>query len=245
MCAYNAGERPAGMRQSVPADEDTAAGLGFKGYVTSDCAAITDISGGHKFSPDLEHASVEAVRAGTDTSCGEEFATLAAAVKDGLISEAEIDASVRRLFTARIRLGLFDPPSQVRYDAIPMSAVDSAEHRALSLRTAEEAIVLLKNDGTLPLAKSVKTIAVVGPNAASLAAIEGNYNAVPSHPVLPLNGMEKQFGAEHILYTQGSPYAAELPVPAPRTLFHPAMTRASLGCGASTSTTWSSRERLH
>ena len=83
-------------------------------------------------------------------------------------------------------------------------------------------MVLLKNDGILPLKKSVKTIAVIGPNAASLAAIEGNYNAIPSHPVLPLGGMEAKFGAANVLYAQGSPYVSELPLVVPRTLLHPA-----------------------
>src|SRR6185312_9824381 len=145
--------------------------------------AITDVAEGHKFAPDIEHASAVSVKAGTDTSCGDEYASLTKAVRDGLISEAEIDKSVRRLFTARFELGMFDPAAKVAYARIPFSENDSAAHRELARVVAEKSMVLLKNDGILPLKKNVKTIAVIGPNAASLAAIEGNYNAVPSRLV--------------------------------------------------------------
>ncbi len=229
MCAYNAINGQPACANTYLLSDTLRKTWGFKGYVTSDCAAISDISGGHKFSPDLEHASVEGVRAGTDTSCGKEYASLVKAVHDGLISEAEIDVSVKRLFAARFELGLFDPPSQVAYARIPFSENDSEAHRQFARTVAEKAMVLLKNDGILPLKKGVKTIAVIGPNAAALAAIEGNYNAVPSHPVLPLGGMEARFGASHILYAQGSPYVSELSVPVPRTVLHPASGDAKFG----------------
>jgi len=227
MCAYNAVDSmPACANPNLLA-KTLRQDWKFQGYVTSDCLAITDISVGHKYSVDLEHASAAAVRAGTDTTCGTEYSTLIKAVHDGLISEAEIDTSVRRLFTARIRLGLFDPPSLVSYAQIPFSEDDSPAHRELSRKAAEESMVLLKNNGILPLAKSVKTIAAIGPNAAALAAIEGNYNAVPSHPVLPLAGMEAKFGS--VLYAQGAPYVAELPLPVPRSILHPAAGDAHFG----------------
>jgi beta-glucosidase len=219
MCAYNAIDGQPACANTYLLQDTLRKTWEFQGYITSDCAAITDVSGGHKFAPDLEHASVLAVRAGTDMSCGQEYASLTKAVHDGLIAESEIDTSVRRLFTARIRLGLFDPPAQVQYAQIPFSEDDSEAHREFSLKVAEESMVLLKNDGVLPLSERGKTIAVVGPNAASLAAIEGNYNAVPSRPVLPLAGMEKQFAK--VLYAQGSPYVEELPLPVPRTVLHP------------------------
>jgi beta-glucosidase len=221
MCAYNAIDGKPACANPYLLDDTLRRTWGFKGYVTSDCAAITDVAVGHKYSPDMEHASAASVKAGTDTSCGKEYASLVKAVKEGLISESEIDTSVQRLFEARFRLGLFDPPSQVAYARIPFSETDSAAHRELARVVAEKSMVLLKNNGILPL-KNVKTIAVIGPNAASLAAIEGNYNAVPSHPIVPLTGMENKFGATSILYSQGSPYVAELPLPVPRTLLHPA-----------------------
>ena len=221
MCAYNAVDGEPACANTMLLQDRLRKDWGFDGYVTSDCAAITDIAVGHRYSPDLEHAAVAAVRAGTDTSCGKEYAVLVKAVQDGLISEKEINRSVNRLFTARFELGLFDDPAKVVYAQIPFTEDDSPTHRELSLQTAEKSIVLLKNDGILPLRKSVK-IAVIGPNAASLAAIEGNYNAVPSQPILPLIGLEKAFGADQIRYAQGSPYVSELPVPVPRTLLHPA-----------------------
>jgi beta-glucosidase len=220
MCAYNAIDGKPACANPYLLDNTLRKTWGFKGYVTSDCAAITDVAVGHKYSSDMEHASADSVKAGTDTSCGKEYASLVKAVKEGLISESEIDTSVQRLFEARFKLGLFDPSGQVAYAQIPFSETDSAAHRELARAVAEKSMVLLKNDGILPL-KNVKTIAVIGPNAASLAAIEGNYNAVPSHPVIPLTGMENKFGATNILYSQGAPYVAELPLPVPRTVLHP------------------------
>jgi beta-glucosidase len=228
MCAYNAVDGAPACANTMLLQDRLRKDWGFNGYVTSDCGAVTDISVGHRYSPDLEHAAVAAVRAGTDTSCGDEYAVLVKAVQDGLISEKEIDRSVDRLFRARFELGLFDDPAKVKYAQIPFSEDDSSAHRGLALRTAGKSIVLLKNDGVLPLKESV-TIAVVGPNAASLAAIEGNYNAVPSQPVLPLAGLEHLFGADHVRYAQGSPYVSELPLPVPRTLLHPADGDARFG----------------
>jgi beta-glucosidase len=231
MCAYNAVDGEPACANTMLLQERLRKDWGFDGYVTSDCGAVTDIAEGHRYSPDVEHAAVAAVRAGTDTSCGDEYATLTKAVKDGLISEKEIDRAVDRLFTARFELGLFDNPANVKYAQIPFAEDDSAAHRALALTTAERSLVLLKNDGVLPLKKSL-TVAVVGPNAASLAAIEGNYNAVPSQPVLPLAGLEQLFGSTHVLYAQGSPYVSELPLPVPRTLLHPAEGDARFGLKA-------------
>ena len=220
MCAYNSlfGE-PACANKRLLA-ETLRGAWGFRGYVTSDCWAVTDISEGHKFAPDPVRAAADALRAGTDTSCGPEYARLAKAVQDGLVKESEVDTAVTRLFTARMRLGQFDGPEKVAYARIPVSELDSAAHRALALRAADEAMVLLKNDGALPLAASVKTVAVIGPNAASLAAIEGNYNAIPSTPVTPVAGLEAGLGGSRkVLYAQGSPYVAELGIVVPRTAF--------------------------
>ena len=193
----------------------------FQGYVVSDCGAVEDIVAGHKFAPDIEHASVDAVRAGTDNTCGDEYVTLAQAVKDGLIKERELDVSLQRLFIARFRLGLFDAPGTGPFANIPVSQIDSPEHRRLALQAARESIVLLKNQvGILPFSPTVKTIAVIGPNAESLVSLEGNYNGTPPRPVLPLDGIRKQFaGKAEVLYSQGSPFVTELPLPVPRTAF--------------------------
>ena len=228
MCAYNSIDGEPACANTMLLQTILRKDWGFNGYVTSDCAAINDVFVGHKYSPDLEHAAAVSVKAGTDTSCGKEYAVLVKAVHDGLISEKEIDRSVERLFTARFELGLFDDSAKVKFAQIPFSEDDSAAHRQLALDAAGKSIVLLKNDGVLPLKKTM-TVAVIGPNAASLSAIEGNYNAVPSQPVLPLAGMEAMFGAANVKYAQGSPYVSELPLPVPRTALHPAAGDARFG----------------
>jgi len=222
MCAYNAVDGAPACANKYLLQDTLREAWKFRGYVTSDCGAVEDITTGHKFTADNEHGSAVAVQAGTDTTCGNEYVALPKAVQDGLIKESEIDTALRRLFTARIRLGMFDPPDAVSFNRIPFSEDDSPGHRELALRAAREAIVLLKNhDGFLPLKSSIKTIAVVGPNAESLAALEGNYNGVPSHPVYPLDGIRKVFdGKAKVLYAQGAPYLEQLPVPVPRTVFH-------------------------
>jgi beta-glucosidase len=224
MCAYNSINGEPACANKMLLAQTLRQAWGFNGYVTSDCGAIDDFFSpeGHHFSSDAEHASASAVLAGTDTNCGDTYKALVKAVQSNLLPESAIDTAVKRLFTARFRLGMFDPASSVRYAQIPFSEVDSAPHRALSLDAAREAMVLLKNDGTLPLKRGVRTIAVVGPNAASLPALEGNYNAIPSHPVLPLDGIIQEFPSAKILYAQGSAYVEGVPVPAPRTIFRAA-----------------------
>ena len=223
MCAYNAVDGEPACANTYLLQRTLRDAWKFQGYVTSDCGAVEDITSGHKFTPDTEHGSAAAVRAGTDTTCGNEYVTLVKAVRDGLIKESEIDTAVKRLFTARIRLGMFDPPESAPYNRVPMSEVDSAEHRRLALQVARESMVLLKNrNGVLPLKTGIKKIAVIGPNAESLASLEGNYNGTPSAPVLPLSGLHQRFaGKAEVLYAQGSVYVSQQPVPVPRTVFHP------------------------
>jgi beta-glucosidase len=224
MCAYNAIDGLPACANKNLLEEHLRKAWGFNGYVTSDCGAVDDffMPKTHMTSPDAEHAAATAVLAGTDTNCGNTYNALTKAVKEGLISEAAIDVAVKRLFTARFRLGLFDPDAQVPYASIPMSEDDSALHRELALKTAHEAMVLLKNENNfLPIDPKAKTIAVIGPNAAALAALEGNYNAVPSHPVLPVDGLRAEFKSAKVLYAQGSAYVEGLPVPLPRTALHP------------------------
>src|SRR6202020_2293405 len=203
MCAYNAIYGFPACASPLLLTQKLRDAWKFEGFVTSDCGAIGDFystekqgfsgTAGHHFSPDAAHASAKAVLAGTDTSCGDEYDALPQAVKEGLLPESALDTALKRLFTARVRLRLFDPPSSVAYARIHFDQVDSEAHRALALEVADKSMVLLKNDhAALPLL-GVKTLAVVGPNAASLIALEGNYNGTPSHPVLPLDGIMHHF----------------------------------------------------
>ena len=215
MCAYNDVDGSPACASQMLLHLTLQKEWHFDGYVVSDCAAITDIAMGHKFSPDLVHAAASSVLAGTDLSCGNEFSALVDAVHQGLISDAAIDAAVKRLLTARFRLGMFDPPEQVPYSKIAFSENDSQAHAALALQTARSSMVLLKNDkAILPLKSSIRSVAVIGPNAAALAALEGNYNAIASHPVTPLSALQIRLPGR-VRYAQGSPYAegASLPVP--------------------------------
>ena len=224
MCSYNAIDGTPACASDLLLKQVLRQDWRFKGFVTSDCGAIEDLFkiNAHHFSIDKEHAVAAAVLAGTDTSCSKAYLALPAAVQQGLLTGADLDRSVERLFEARIRLGLFDPPQQVPYAAIPFSEVGSAAHAALALKAARESIVLLENKKhSLPLSPSIRTIAVVGPNASTLASIEGNYNAVPRVPELPLDGLRREFSHTKILYAQGASYADGLPVPIPRTQFHP------------------------
>ena len=235
MCAYNAIDKSPACANQQLLNTILRGEWGFKGYVTSDCGAVDDFfsANGHHFSADRESAAAAAVLAGTDTNCGGTYRALAGAVKTGLISEADIDISVKRLFEARYKLGLFDPEEMVAYSEIPFSEVDSPAHRELAVLAARESIVLLKNESSfLPLKSRLRTIAVIGPNAASLSAIEGNYNAVPIDPVLPVDGIIKEFKTAKVLYAQGSPYAEEVPIPVPRTVLHPTTASAIEGLKA-------------
>ncbi len=222
MCAYNAVDGFPACASKFLLQDTLRDAWKFQGYVTSDCGAVGDITTGHKFTPDNERGSAAAVLAGTDTTCGNEYVDLVKAVSDGVIKESEIDLALKRLFIARFRLGMFDPPGAVAFNLIPFSQNDSPQHHQLSLRAARESIVLLKNqDGFLPLKSNLRTLAVIGPNAESLAALEGNYNGTPSNPIYPLDGISKVFGGRaRILYAQGAPYVEQLPVPVPSSVFH-------------------------
>src|SRR5205807_3135354 len=128
-----------------------------------------------------------AVQAGTDLNCGVEYAHVLPAVRAGLLKEADVDRALQRLFYARFKLGLFDPPSMVKYAQIPYSVNDSPAHRQLALETARKSMVLLKNEGhALPLSTNLRSIAVIGPNADDVDALLGNYNGIPAAPITVL-----------------------------------------------------------
>jgi beta-glucosidase len=178
---------------------------GLDAYVVSDCWAIIDIYAHHKVVDTPEEAAALAVKSGCELNCGNTYPALLKAVEQGLISEAAIDLAVTRLFTARFRLGMFDPPQQVPYAQIPFEIVDSPQHRALALRAARESMVLLKNeDNLLPLSKDLGSIAVIGPNADALPVLIGNYNGTPERAVTPLEGIRKKLlPSTKLYYAQG------------------------------------------
>jgi beta-glucosidase len=174
----------------------------FDGYVTSDCWAIDDFFKNHKTHPDAASASADAVLHGTDIDCGTAaYKSLVDAVKQGKITEKQIDVSVRRLFMIRFRLGMFDPPSMVKWAQTPATVLEHPYHKAHAAKMARQAIVLLKNEAnTLPLKKSVRKIAVLGPNADNSIAVLGNYNGVPSSIVTALQGIKNKLPDAEVIY---------------------------------------------
>jgi beta-glucosidase len=226
MCAYNAIDGAPACANTMLLRDHLRDAWHFDGYVVSDCAAVADVNTGHHFAPDMAHAAAAAVKAGTDLECGigkgQAYPALVDAVHQDLITEAEIDTALRRLFTARFRLGMFDPPSSYTYGRIPASENNSPQHRQLSLQAARESMVLLKNqDKMLPLKSGIGRIAVIGPTAELVQSLQGNYNGPPPAPVYPLNGIEKRFSSSKISYAQGSSLVEGLAMPIEHTALHP------------------------
>jgi beta-glucosidase len=217
MCAYNRMNGEPACANTRLMKDILRGEWGFDGFVVSDCGAIYDIWKFHKYVPTEMEASVLGVKFGTDLTCGNEYKTLVDAVNQKLISESEIDTAVKRLFTARFRLGMFDPPELVSYARIPFSQNDTPEHRQLALNAARESIVLLKNaNRTLPLKKDLKSIAVIGPNADSPEVLWGNYNGHPSVLTTPLAGIQNAVSKDtKVIYAPGSTLAGEAVVAVP------------------------------
>ena len=182
---------------------------GFDGHVVSDCGAIYDIYGNHQFAATPEEAAADAVKAGDDLCCGVDYNSLTRAVSKRLITEAEIDIALSRVLKARFQLGLFDPSAMVPYARIPYSENNTPEHAALALKVARESMVLLKNDGLLPLDRArIKRLAVIGANADSVPVLLGNYNGEPANPVTILDGIRSVAGTNiEVSYEPGCPLA--------------------------------------
>ena len=174
---------------------------GFEGYVVSDCGAITDIYANHKYVATKPEAAALAVRSGCDLNCGGAYQALGEALDTGLLNEDELTRAVERLMYARIALGMFD--TDCPYDAIGYDCVESPKHRALSLKMAEEGIVLLENDGILPL-KGGEKVAIVGKNAFERSVYLGNYNGTPSEIVTFADGIKEYAGGVRLAH--GSDY---------------------------------------
>ena len=214
MCAYNAfqGQPCCGndlLMQSILRDK-----WNFKGYVTSDCGAIDDIFNHHKTHPDAATAAADAVFHGTDLDCGQSaYLALVKAVKDRIITEKQIDVSVKRLFEIRFRLGLFDPVEEVDYARIPVSILECRKHQDLAKQLARESMVLLKNDQLLPLQKNkLKKVVVMGPNADCRESLLGNYNGQPSRMLTPLQAIRERLnGWAEVIYIKGVDHVDAVP----------------------------------
>ena len=178
---------------------------GFDGYVVSDCEAIRDIFENHQVANSAAEAAALAVINGCDLNCGIVYHSLLEANQQGIISEQEIDKAVRRLMTARLRLGMFEPDHEVQYAQVPYEIVNSPPHRSISLQAARESIILLKNeDNILPLPKDLSLIAVVGPNADELISLLGNYNGTPRQAKTPLEGIRNKVSpSTRVEFSQG------------------------------------------
>ncbi|WDF66472.1 beta-glucosidase [Flavobacterium sp. KACC 22763] len=186
---------------------------GFNGYIVSDCGAVTDIWKYHKITNDAAGASALAVKNGLDLECGSSFQSLKEAVDRKLIAEADIDIAVKRLFTARFKLGMFDPDEIVPYAQIPFSTNNNTANDFLARTASQKSIVLLKNQSnTLPLSKNIKTVAVIGPNADDIQSLWGNYSGVPSNPITVLKGIQNKLEPNsNVLYAKGTDLAKGVP----------------------------------
>jgi len=196
MCAYNAFQGQPCCGSDLLMTDILRNKWKFTGYVTSDCWAIDDFFKNHKTHKDAASAAADAVFHGTDLDCGTEaYKSLLTAVKNGIITEKDIDVSVKRLFMIRFRLGMFDPASMVKYANTPITVLENADHKAHALKMARESMVLLRNESsTLPLSKGLKKIVVLGPNADNAIAVLGNYNGTPSKVTTVLEGIKDKVG---------------------------------------------------
>lgn len=174
--------------------------FGFKGYVVSDCGAIADINRGHHITDTEAESAALAVNNGCQLNCGDAYLALYEAYEMDLIDEETITRAVEKLFEARFRLGMFDDDCE--YDKIPYDVVECDKHIELNRQMARESIVLLKNNGILPLSNDVKTIAVIGPNADDRTVLHANYNGTPSRYVTILNGIQDNFDGK-VMYAKG------------------------------------------
>ena len=222
MCAYNAiNGHPACANQFLLQDL-LRGSWGFEGYVVSDCDAVRNIYRDHHYRPTQPEASAISLLRGMDNECidfakqkdDKDYRPYIEAAQQGYLPESAIDTALIRLFTARIRLGMFDPPESVPYSKIAESELDSQAHRQLARQIANESMVLLKNDGVLPL-KAGSRIAIVGPLAEQTAVLLGNYNGSPTHVVSVLDGMKAEFPNAKITYVPGTQFLSNKGNPVP------------------------------
>lgn len=209
MCAYNRFRDQPCCGSNLLLTQILRDKYGFDGYVVSDCGALTDIfyQGAHELVPTSTRAWGMAIHGGTDLNCENyrDFlnVNLDSAVETGILNLADINQAVKRLFAARLKLGLLDPPNKVPFSQFPMSLVGSYKHQELALEAAQKSLVLLKNDGILPLKSSAK-VALIGPNADNFTILLGNYNGYPIKPISPLEALKQRLG-KNLSYAYGCP----------------------------------------
>jgi beta-glucosidase len=236
MCAYNAinGE-PACANQYLLQDQ-LRGKWGFQGYVVSDCDAVRDVAANHRYRPTQAQGAAISVLRGMDNECvtftsryGEPVEkAYVDAVQRGYLPESVLDTALIRLFTARIRLGMFDPPEMVPYAKIDEKELDSAGHRAEARKLANESIVLLKNDGLLPLSPQIRKIAVLGPLADQTRPLIGNYAGQPTKIVSILDGLHAEFPNANISFVPGTQFLRAEGTPVPDALLTTAEGHAGL-----------------
>jgi beta-glucosidase len=215
MCAYNAINGEPACASEYLLQDQLRNKWGFQGYVVSDCGAVKDIFNGHHYEPTQAQASAISLIRGMDNECATgnpnghedvEYKPYIDAVQQGFLTEDQMDTALIRLFTARIKLGMFDPPELDPYSKIDEKELSSPEHRELARKIGDESMVLLKNDGTLPLKPSVKKILVVGPLADQTSVLLGNYNGRPAKIVSVLDGIKAEFPNATVTFVPGTPY---------------------------------------
>lgn len=214
MCAYNAFKGQPCCGSDLLMSRILHDKWKFTGYVTSDCGGIDDFyrPEAHLTHPDAESAAVDAVLHGTDVECGNvTYKSLVQAVKDGKITEKQIDVSLKKLFTVRFKLGMFDFEEANKYNRIGKESLEAPAHTAQALKMARQSIVLLKNEGNiLPLKKTIKKIAIVGPNADNALSVLGNYNGNPSHVVTALEGIKSKLSpSTEVIYDRGVDFVGD------------------------------------
>ena len=224
MCAYNSVNGEPACANEFLLQDELRGKWDFKGYVVSDCGAVIDIYQNHHYQPTQAQASAISLQRGMDNECvdftfkvkdNHDYKPYLDAVKGGYLKESDIDTALVRLFTARMKLGMFDPPGMDPYNKMDESQLNSAENRDLARKIADESMVLLKNDGTLPLKTSGIKIAVMGPLADQTKVLLGNYNGTPTHTVSILEGLRKEFAGASIQYVPGTQFLSHDADPVP------------------------------
>jgi beta-glucosidase len=227
MCAYNSINGQPACVNEVLLQDQLRKKWNFQGYVVSDCEAVVNIFRDHRFTKTQAEASALALQRGMDNECiafskvkdDHDYKPYLDAYKQGILKENDIDRALIRLFTARMKLGMFDPPELVPYSRIDEKKLDSAEHRAMARDIANKSMVLLKNDGTLPLKKGPTRIAVVGPLADQTRYLLGNYTGIPTHTVSVLEGLKAEFPEAQINFVPGTQFLRKDGVVVPPSVF--------------------------